>query len=72
MESDFNGLIPALQGNRADFVMAGMTPTEERKKNVDFSIIYYEAKDTIVAFKGSNLKQVESFRGEEIDRYLFG
>ena len=33
---DFNGLIPALQSDRADFVMAGMTPTEERKQNVDF------------------------------------
>ena len=29
---DFNGLIPALQAKRADFVMAGMTPTAERKK----------------------------------------
>jgi polar amino acid transport system substrate-binding protein len=45
---DFNGLIPALQANRADFVMAGMTPTEERKQNVDFSDIYYDAKQTIV------------------------
>lgn len=43
-DSDFNGLIPALQAGRADFVMAGMTPTPERKKNVDFSDIYYEAK----------------------------
>ena len=66
MESDFNGLIPALQGNRADFVMAGMTPTEERKKNVDFSIIYYEAKDTIVAPKGSNLKQPQDLSGKKV------
>ena len=53
-QSDFNGLIPALQANRADFVMAGMTPTPERRENVDFSNIYYEAKDTIVALKSSN------------------
>ncbi|MGB3137103.1 MAG: transporter substrate-binding domain-containing protein [Nodosilinea sp.] len=45
---DFSGLIPALQADRADFVMAGMTPTEERKENVDFSDIYYDAKQTIV------------------------
>jgi arginine/lysine/histidine transporter system substrate-binding protein len=45
---DFNGLIPALQADRADFVMAGMTPTEERKQNVDFSDIYYDAKQVIV------------------------
>ncbi|WP_208338848.1 ABC transporter substrate-binding protein/permease [Aetokthonos hydrillicola] len=64
MESDFNGLIPALQANRADFVMAGMTPTEERKKNVDFSIIYYEAKDTIVAPTGANLKQPQDLSGK--------
>ncbi|AFY53357.1 amino acid ABC transporter membrane protein, PAAT family [Rivularia sp. PCC 7116] len=54
-QSDFNGLIPALQANRADFVMAGMTPTPQRRANVDFSIIYYEAKDTIVASKNSNI-----------------
>ncbi|WP_138496864.1 ABC transporter permease subunit [Nostoc sp. PA-18-2419] len=66
MESDFNGLIPALQANRADFVMAGMTPTPERRKNVDFSIIYYEAKDTIVAVKGSNLKQPEDLLGKKV------
>ncbi len=66
MESDFNGLIPALQANRADFVMAGMTPTPERQKNVDFSIIYYEAKDTIVAPKTSNLKQIQDLAGKKI------
>ncbi|MFN6469347.1 MAG: ABC transporter permease subunit [Nostoc sp. SerVER01] len=66
MESDFNGLIPALQANRADFVMAGMTPTPERQKNVDFSIIYYEAKDTIVAAKGSNLKQPQDLSGKKV------
>lgn len=45
---DFSGLIPALQAGRADFVMAGMTPTEERQQNVDFSEIYYDAQQTIV------------------------
>ncbi|MBW4560827.1 MAG: ABC transporter permease subunit [Mojavia pulchra JT2-VF2] len=66
MESDFNGLIPALQANRADFVMAGMTPTDERRKNVDFSIIYYQAQDTIVAPKSSNLKKPEDLSGKKV------
>ncbi|MDZ7957983.1 MAG: ABC transporter permease subunit [Aulosira sp. DedQUE10] len=66
MESDFNGLIPSLQANRADFVMAGMTPTPERQKNVDFSIIYYVAKDTIVAPKTSNLKQPQNLAGKKV------
>jgi arginine/lysine/histidine transporter system substrate-binding protein len=63
---DFNGLIPALQANRADFVMAGMTPTEERKQNVDFSEIYYEAKNTIVTVKGSGLTTTESLNGKTV------
>src|SRR6478672_6270937 len=65
-DTDFSGLIPALQSRRADFVMAGMTPTEERKKNVDFSDIYYEAKNTIVAKKGSNLIKPEDLTGKRV------
>ncbi|MFS8117165.1 MAG: ABC transporter substrate-binding protein/permease [Microcoleus sp.] len=63
---DFNGLIPALQAKRADFVMAGMTPTAERKKNVDFSDLYYEAQNTIVAKKGSNLTKAEDLTGKKV------
>lgn len=63
---DFNGLIPALQSKRADFVMAGMTPTAERKQNVDFSNIYFEAKNTIVAKAGSNLTTAASLNGKSV------
>ncbi|MEC4816427.1 MAG: ABC transporter permease subunit [Scytonema sp. PMC 1069.18] len=66
MESDFNGLIPALQANRADFVMSGMSPTAQRRKSVDFSIIYYKAKDTIIAPKGSKLKKPEDLLGKKV------
>ncbi|MBV8885839.1 MAG: ABC transporter substrate-binding protein/permease [Chroococcidiopsidaceae cyanobacterium CP_BM_RX_35] len=65
-DTDFNGIIPALQSHRAEFAMAGMTPTAERKKNVDFSDIYYEAKNTIVARKGSNLKMPEDLFGKKV------
>lgn len=65
-DTDFNGIIPALQSGRADFAMAGMTPTAERKKNVDFSDIYYEAKNTIVARKGSNLTKPEDLAGKNV------
>jgi ABC-type amino acid transport substrate-binding protein len=66
VDSNFDGLIPALQSGRADFVMAGMTPTEERKKNVDFSVVYYDAKNTIVAKKESNLKKPEDLAGKKV------
>jgi arginine/lysine/histidine transporter system substrate-binding protein len=63
---DFNGLIPALQAKRADFVMAGMSPTDERKKSVDFSDIYYEAQHTIVAKKGANLKTEANLKAKKV------
>ena len=65
-DTDFNGIIPALQSKRADFAMAGMTPTAERKKNVDFSDLYYDAKNTIVSLKGSNLKTPADLNGKEV------
>ena len=65
-DTDFNGIIPALQSGRADFAMAGMTPTPERKQNVDFSDIYYDAKNTIIAKKGSNLKKPEDLSGQKV------
>jgi len=67
---DFNGLLPALQSGRVDFVMAGMTPTEERKQNADFSRVYYEAKNTIVAAAGSGLTTVESLSGQRVGAQL--
>lgn len=63
---DFNGIIPALQSERADFAMAGMTPTEERKQNVDFSDIYYEAKNTIVTKKGAGFDSFEALKGKSV------
>ncbi|MGN7469928.1 transporter substrate-binding domain-containing protein [Brevibacillus sp. SAFN-007a] len=65
-DMNFDGLVPALQANRADFVMAGMTPTPEREKNVDFSAIYYDAKNTIVSRKESNLTKPEQLAGKKI------
>ena len=44
----FDGLIAALSSGKVDFVAAGMTATEERKKNVDFSDTYYVASQVIV------------------------
>lgn len=67
---DFNGLLPALQSERVDFVMAGMTPTEERKENVDFTRVYYDAKNTIVAVAGSGLTTVESLNGRRVGAQL--
>ncbi|WP_019120573.1 transporter substrate-binding domain-containing protein [Brevibacillus massiliensis] len=65
-DMDFNGLLPALQSGRVDFVMAGMSPDDERKKNADFSDVYFEAKNSIVAKKGSGLAKPEDLAGKKV------
>jgi len=63
---DTEAIIAALQSRRADFSVAGMVPTPERKKYVDFSDIYFEAKNTIVSRKGSNLKTPTDLIGKRV------
>ena len=65
-DMDFNGIIPALQSERVDFAMSGMTPTEERKQSVDFSEIYYDAKNTIVAAADSGLESYADLEGKKV------
>ena len=65
-DMDFNGIIPALQSERADFAMAGMTPTEERKESVDFSAIYYDAQNTIISMKDSGLTTYADLEGKTV------
>ncbi|WP_226085302.1 transporter substrate-binding domain-containing protein [Mesobacillus sp. S13] len=65
-DMDFNGLIGAIQADRVDFVMAGMTPTPERKENVDFTDVYYTAQHMIVSAKDSNIKSIEDLKGKTV------
>ncbi|MEH7662549.1 transporter substrate-binding domain-containing protein, partial [Bacillus velezensis] len=44
-DMDFNSLITALKSKQVDMILSGMTPTPERKKQVDFSDIYYTANN---------------------------
>ncbi|WP_438433128.1 transporter substrate-binding domain-containing protein [Gorillibacterium sp. sgz500922] len=50
-DMDFNGLLPALTAGKIDMIIAGMTPTDERKKSVDFSKIYYTAAQGVIVRK---------------------
>ncbi|MGP7816172.1 transporter substrate-binding domain-containing protein [Niallia sp. 01092] len=65
-DMDFSGLIPAIQAKQVDLVLAGMSATEERKKNVDFSDVYYSAKDLIITKKDSSIKSVEDLKGKTV------
>lgn len=51
MDMAFDSLIPALVSGAIDFIAAGMTATDERRKNVDFSDTYYESEQVIIIRK---------------------
>ncbi|MCM1321279.1 MAG: transporter substrate-binding domain-containing protein [Bacteroides sp.] len=51
VDMSFDSLIPALQSGAIDFIAAGMSVSEERKKNVDFSVPYYESEQVIIIRK---------------------
>lgn len=51
---DWDGLIPALNSNQIDLIIAGMSPTEERKENVAFSEEYYRSEVVMVVHAQSD------------------
>lgn len=51
INKNFDFLIEDLKNNKVDFVMAGMTITEDRAKVVNFSDYYYEAENVLVVNK---------------------
>lgn len=54
--SDWDGIIPALNAKKFDFLAASMSITEERKAAVDFTDAYYTNKLQFIAPKASELK----------------
>ena len=50
---EWDGLIPALQSGSIDAVIAGMSPTEDRRLSVDFSDVYLASNLVIVCRKDS-------------------
>jgi ABC-type amino acid transport substrate-binding protein len=64
----FDGLLVALQADKVDMVFAGMTPTEERKQNVDFSDIYYTATHRFIVRSGDETKitSMDDLQGKTI------
>ncbi|WP_307891953.1 transporter substrate-binding domain-containing protein [Bacillus swezeyi] len=65
-DMDFNGLVTALKTNKADIVLSGMTPTPKRKKQVDFSNVYYTAHNMIVTKKSSGIKSLDDLKGKTV------
>ena len=64
---DFNSIIPAVDAGKADIGIAGMTVTEDRLENVDFSEPYWVAVQTIlVKEENTDITNVETLKGKKV------
>ncbi|WP_150909997.1 transporter substrate-binding domain-containing protein [Niallia taxi] len=65
-DMDFSGLITSLQSGKVDFVMAGMEPTPERSKNVDFTDSYFRSDILMVVAKDGDVQSFEDIKGKTV------
>ena len=63
---DFDSVIPAVISGKADVGAAGITVTEDRKKNVDFSIPYVKTGIVVIYKKSNPFKNIEQLKGKKI------
>ncbi len=73
VKTDWDGLGPALVSGKIDAIIAGMSPTAERKESIDFTSNYYESDLVIVVKKGGayeNATKLADFSGATITAQL--
>lgn len=73
VKMEWDGLVPALQSKKIDAIVAGMSPTEERKQTIDFTENYYTSDFVMVIKKGSkyeDAKSIQDFSGAKVTSQL--
>ena len=69
VKTKWEGLVPALTSGKIDMIIAGMSPTEERKKEIAFSDAYYISEPTLVVNskgKYANATKLSDFKGAKV------
>ncbi|MBP2624079.1 ABC transporter substrate-binding protein/permease [Streptococcus oricebi] len=62
VKTSWNGLIPALTSGKIDMIIAGMSPTAERKKEIAFSQSYYTSEPVVLVKKDGAYAQAKSLK----------
>jgi polar amino acid transport system substrate-binding protein len=62
----FDSIIPAVQSGKADMGLAGMTVTEDRLENVDFSDSYATGKQVIIVPEDSAITGPDDLEGTTV------
>lgn len=51
VKTKWEGLVPALTSGKIDMIIAGMSPTAERKQEIAFSSSYYTSEPVLLVKK---------------------
>ncbi|MBK1813707.1 transporter substrate-binding domain-containing protein [Clostridium sp. YIM B02505] len=73
VKTEWDGLVPALTSGKIDAIIAGMSPTAERKKTIDFSDNYYRSNLVMVVKKGGKYESatsIQDFKGAKVTAQL--
>ena len=66
----FDATIPAVMSGKADFAMSGMTVTEDRLQNVDFTHTYQTAIQSVVVPPNSSIQSQDITRTLMVSKHL--
>jgi len=69
VKTEWDGLVPSLQSGVIDAIIAGMSPTADRKLKIDFTDNYYRSDLVMVIKKGSKFetaKSIQDFKDAKI------
>lgn len=67
VDTEFNSIIPGVQGGKYDMGMAGMTVNEERLESVDFSSSYATGIQSIIIREDSAIQSVDDLFADGAD-----